>query len=77
MFKVGEFPSVQYKCPMCKRDFEKHADASNCIANHVTPLLIASFDDIDINGPETITVLFSNGTKGRYELAQVIENVTA
>lgn len=76
MFKIGERPNVSYHCPMCETIYKTHAEANECISSHVVPLIIDCFCDVDVNGPETITVLFSNGTKGRYELAQVIESDT-
>lgn len=76
MFKIGERPSVLYQCPMCETIHETHAGANECISSHVVPLYIDRFCDVDVNGPESITVLFSNGTKGRYELAQVIDDAT-
>lgn len=68
--------SPRYLCPMCHKDFGSFAEANICIADHVKPVDIASYDDMDIDGPETITIFMSNGSQVVYKLEEVVKRAT-
>ena len=74
MFKVNGYTAPLYTCPMCHKTFESHADANECIAKHVVPIMITAFDDMDSDGPETLIVAMNNKTFARYEFVEVVNS---
>ena len=72
MFKVGAYIPIKYQCPICRKSYDEHGGANECINNHVVPVDIHSFDEVKNDGPEQIIINLSNNTKGRYKLVEVI-----
>lgn len=73
-FVGGHTP--RYLCTMCHKDFGSFTEANECITNHVKPVDILSYDDIDLQGPETLFVLMSDGSTNMYKLEEVVDGAT-